>query len=208
MSQALKIYFSHLPNWLFLGLLALGLTYILQTGALWQYWYISLVLLALTPLIEYFTHKYVLHMPRPAQAEKQRFWALLANRIHYLHHEDPKVVKHVFAELWFTLPALTFYTLLTYALSRSLPVTAVFITTLIAYFLFYEWVHFIAHFDGYTPHTAYGRYMKKFHLWHHYKNESYWMGITSPVADWLFGSWPNPREIQPSELALRNRGRI
>lgn len=208
MRNAWRIYLSHRPNWIYFSLLGLGLAYILVTGSLLRFWYMVPVLLALTPFIEYFTHKYLLHMPRPADPAQHPRWAWLADRIHYLHHQNPKAVEHIFAELWLTLPMLVAYTLAVGLLSRSLGMSAVFITTLIAYFLFYEWTHLTAHLDGYTPRNRYARFLRKFHLWHHYKNEAHWYGITSPVADWVFLSWKNPHDVTPSELALRNRGRI
>ncbi len=96
MLEALKIYIRHKPNWFYGGLLGLGLAYCLQTGALWAHWHLVLILLALTPFIEYFTHKYVLHMPQPDQPKEQKMWAFVADRIHYLHHQDPKKVAHIF----------------------------------------------------------------------------------------------------------------
>lgn len=208
MAKALKIYFSHAENWMYLLILAAASTWIVRTGALLHYWYMSLLLLALVPFIEYFTHKYVLHMPRPEHPEAHRLWTYVSDKMHYQHHQNPKAVAHIFAHWWMTLPALGLSTLGLWLLTGNLAPTGVFITTLIAYFLFYEWCHFIAHFDGYTPHTRYGRFMKKFHLWHHYKNEAYWYGITNPLADWIFGKWKDPKAIAASEMALHNRGRI
>ena len=207
MLQAIHIYMSHRPNWLYLTLFALGLLYSALSQAWIIYWYLPFILLPMIPFIEYFTHKYILHMPRPSDADKHPRWNLLADRIHYMHHQQPKKTEHIFAEWWMTLPLLGVYLLLTYVITASVAITLYFNTLVIAYFLIYEWTHFIAHFDGYTPRTAYGRFMKKFHLWHHYKNEDYWYGITSPIADWVFRKWPQPQSIEASELALKNRGR-
>lgn len=205
MQQALKIYWSHLPNWLYACLFLSGLVYILASGQLWAHWYMVPLLIALTPFIEYFTHKYILHMPQPEDPQRHTFWALIANRMHYLHHQDPKQVEHIFAEIWMTLPALLLDVLLIGLVTRDLGMSAVFITAMLGYFLIYEWTHFIAHFDGYTPRNAYGRFLKKYHLWHHYKNEEYWYGITSPIADWFFGKWLDPHVVAASQMALNNR---
>lgn len=205
MLKALKIYWSHQPNYLYASLFLAGLAYILATGALWEYWYLALLWLALTPFIEYFTHKYVLHMPQPQEAEKHRLWAFVADRVHYLHHQDPKKVEHIFAEIWMTLPALAVDLVLFWLISWDLQKMAVLTTALLGYFLVYEWTHFIAHFDGYTPKNAYGRFLKKYHLWHHYKNEEFWYGITSPIADLIFGKWLDPHGVSASEMALSNR---
>jgi 4-hydroxysphinganine ceramide fatty acyl 2-hydroxylase len=205
METALKIYWSHKPNWLYAAVSLAGLAYILSSGALLRYWYLPLVLLALVPFIEYFTHKYLLHMPQPKNADKHPIWAFVAHRVHYLHHEDPKKVAHIFAEVWVTLPALLVDALLVWLVTWNLEMTAVFMTAGVAYFLYYEWVHFIAHYDGYTPRSAYGRFLKKYHLWHHYKNEAFWYGVTNPAADWFFGRWKDPHAVTASGLALDNR---
>lgn len=205
MLKALRIYWSHLPNWFYFGLFVAGLIYIVKTGLLLSYWYLVLLWLLLVPFIEYFTHKYLLHMPQPEHPDKHRFWALIANRVHYFHHQDPKKVEHIFAEIWMTVPALIGDILLGWLLTWDVGQTAVFVTAILGYFLIYEWTHFIAHFDGYTPKNAYGRFLKKYHLWHHYKNEAYWYGITTPIADWIFGKWQNPHSVSASPLALSNR---
>ena len=205
MPSALKIYWAHKPNLLYATLFLTGLGYSFATGALLAHWYLLPILVALVPFVEYFTHKYFLHMPRPAQSDKHRIWSFVADRAHYLHHQDPKKVQHIFAEIWVTVPAFLLDALLVWLVTWNLEMTLVFMTLAIGYFLLYEWVHFVAHFDGYTPSSAYGRFLKKYHLWHHYKNEDYWYGITNPFADWLFGKWHDPHAVQASELALNNR---
>ena len=132
---ALQLYFSHKPNWIYFTMLAFSLTYSLRTGAILQYAWVAILVFVSTPLIEYFTHKYVLHLPMPKDPKKHPFWYQLAYRIHYAHHEDPKKVEHIFAEWWFTLPLFIMYNAGTYWLSRSLPMTAVFASALLVYFL-------------------------------------------------------------------------
>ena len=205
MQQALKIYWAFKPNVFYFAVFLVALGYIISNGALAAHWYMVLLLLALIPFIEYFTHKYFLHMPQPKEPGRHHIWAWIANRVHYLHHQDPKKVEHIFAEFWLTLPMMFFDFALVWLLTWDLSMTSVFMTAMVGYFLLYEWTHFIAHFDGYTPKNAYGRFLKKYHLWHHYKNEEYWYGITSPVADWFFGKWRDPQAVSASELALNNR---
>ena len=40
--------------------------------------------------------------------------------------------------------------------------------------------------------------MKRFHLWHHYKHERHWYGVTSPVFDFVFGSHARHEDLAPS----------
>ncbi len=205
MAFALRVYFGHRPNWVYFFLLLLSGGYALSTGAFVNHGWVVLAVFAMTPMIEYFTHKYVLHLPA-SDPVKHPLWHKFMYRIHYAHHEDPKNVAHIFAEWWFTLPLFALYTGGVFLLSQSLELTAVFSTALITYFLVYEWTHYMAHCDAYAPRNRYSRFLKKFHSWHHYKNEAYWYGITSPVADWFFKKWKQPREVEASPLALKNRG--
>lgn len=205
MSKALKIYWTHWPNLLYTAMFLAGLAYIVVTGALQAHWYMILVLFALIPFIEYFTHKYLLHMPQPKDPGKHKLWARIANDIHYLHHQDPKKLRHIFAETWLVLLAGALDALIVWGVTQSVPHMAVFMTAGMGYFMYYEWTHFIAHYDGYTPRNPYSRFLKKYHLWHHYKNEEYWYGVTNPLADWVFGKWKDPRTVTASGLALSNR---
>lgn len=204
MSQALRHYVSHLPNWFYFLCASGGLWLSWRSGALWDYAYLGGVLLLMIPFIEYFIHKYILHLPLPENAEKHPIYHFVVKRMHYLHHEDPRQIPHIFAEWWFTIPPFLLLGGLLYLISGNADLTLVFMSLLMAYFLVYEWTHFVAHFDAYTPKTRYGRYLKKYHLRHHYKNEAYWYGITSPLADWVFGKDPRPQQVQLSPLAQAN----
>lgn len=57
--------------------------------------------------------------------------------------------------------------------------------------LHYEATHYVAHIP-YRPRTDAGRWLKKYHLRHHFLNEHLWFGVTSPVADLLLGTYAGP----------------
>ncbi len=208
MIKALKVYGGHKPNWIYFILL-LALCLYLGFDNTWQsHLWMVLVVFALTPLLEYFTHRYILHLPLPQDPEKYPLWNEIVHRIHYYHHEDPKAIAHIFAPWWFTLPLFVLYSGGLWWFSKNPVLTAVFSVSLIVYFLIYEWTHYMAHCDFYAPRNRYSRYLKKFHSWHHYKSEEYWYGITSPLADFLFKKAPSPHEVEATPLALKNRGRL
>ena len=60
--------------------------------------------------------------------------------------------------------------------------------------LYYEWVHYVAHIP-FVPKTPFGRWIKKYHLWHHYKNERMWFGVTNPSMDFLGRTWARVDEV-------------
>jgi sterol desaturase/sphingolipid hydroxylase (fatty acid hydroxylase superfamily) len=64
----------------------------------------------------------------------------------------------------------------------------------------YEWSHFLIH----TPYRPRGRYYRAIwrgHRLHHYKNEHFWFGVTSTVADHLLRTAPDQRSVPKSETA-------
>ena len=64
----------------------------------------------------------------------------------------------------------------------------------------YEWVHYVAHIP-YRPRTSFGRWMKKYHLWHHFKNEHYWFGVSNPVLDAVHRTYRDPEAVPRSTTA-------
>lgn len=200
MKQILKIYFSRPTHLFYITLWLIGIFYILSTGVWLKYWYISFLILGLSPFIEYYTHKYFLHLPMPKDRQKHPWMAAFLDKIHYNHHHNPKDTQYIFAQWWLTLPIAMVIFSAVFLITSSLEITAVFMACIIFYYLLYEWTHFLAHAD-YTPHNAYSCYMKKYHLLHHYKNEHYWYGITTPLADILFGTFKKPAMVSKSETA-------
>jgi 4-hydroxysphinganine ceramide fatty acyl 2-hydroxylase len=197
MKEALKIYFGR-AEIIFYWLLALvSLTYIITTGSLLKYWYLSFIIILLSPFIEYFSHQYFLHFPMPKNREKFKFLFNFLDNIHYIHHRDPKNVDYIFAQAWLTLPVLVMDVSIAYLITGSLEMTLVIITFMMFYYLLYEWTHFLAH-SNYNPKNRYSSYMKKYHLLHHYKNENYWYGITNPLGDIIFGKYKNPDTVEKS----------
>ena len=59
--------------------------------------------------------------------------------------------------------------------------------------LHYEWVHLVAHLPC-VPRTTAGRWMKRYHLRHHFVNEKLWFGVSNPIMDLLHGPFADPRD--------------
>jgi 4-hydroxysphinganine ceramide fatty acyl 2-hydroxylase len=207
LTQVWKIYFSQRRLWPWMALACLGWGYLFSTGTWWDFRWLVLLVLLLSPLNEYFIHRYLLHFPRPPAGSNKRGLRWAMDEIHYKHHEDPKAVRYVFAEGWLIAVGVVLDACLGYLLTWTWQGTLTFLCTNLAYYLLYEWTHWLAHSD-YTPRNPYSRYMKKYHVWHHYKHEDLWYGITSPWGDFLFGRYRDPKDVQASEMALRNRGRL
>jgi sterol desaturase/sphingolipid hydroxylase (fatty acid hydroxylase superfamily) len=58
-------------------------------------------------------------------------------------------------------------------------------------------VHYVTHIP-YQPRTAFGRWIKQYHLRHHYISEKFWFGVSNPSMDLLGGTYKEAREVERS----------
>jgi sterol desaturase/sphingolipid hydroxylase (fatty acid hydroxylase superfamily) len=154
-------------------------------------------------LAEYTTHRFFFHIKAP----KNPLFLKFMKRIHYDHHSDPNNLHLLFLPLWYSVPNIVIVAGIVFLITSSITITHAFITGVILFLLYYEWVHFIAH-RPVIPKSAWGRWMKKVHLWHHFKNENYWYGVTNPTFDFLMGTFKDQKDVELSITArnLEKRG--
>ncbi|MCA1064048.1 sterol desaturase family protein [Rossellomorea sp. AcN35-11] len=145
---------------------------------------------------EYLTHRFLFHIKAPGNP----FLLKLIKRLHYDHHKKPNDLKLLFLPIWYSAPNLFALSLLFYFLTGSLTATLSFATGVLFMFFVYEWKHYIAH-RPLKPKTRFGRWLKKTHILHHYKNENYWYGVSTPFVDVLFGTLKDEKEVETSETA-------
>lgn len=127
---------------------------------------------------EYTTHRFLFHAP----PSKLPFVLRLQHRLHYDHHVEPSRLDLLFLPPWFVIPvALAFLGVYVVA-TRNAGLALSLLLGSLAALLYYEWVHYVAHIP-FVPKTPYGRWIKKYHLWHHFKNERLWYGVTNPGMD-------------------------
>ena len=68
-------------------------------------------------------------------------------------------------------------------------------------YLFYEYVHWASHMVA--PKTAYGRWVRRNHFSHHFKDARFNHGVTSPLWDMVFGTYRAPGTIRvPRKLQM------
>ena len=158
---------------------------------------ILVALLALFhPFLEWALHVFVLHS-RPWRLFGRRYdlrWA----RSHRAHHRDPWDLRWVFMPMPQSGIALG---LLVGLIGLAAPTWAsaasavVFVTGAT---LLYEWTHFLIH-THYKPRGWLYRRLWRFHRLHHFKNEHYWFGVTTHVADRILGTLPDRNAVATSE---------
>ena len=129
-------------------------------------------------LSEYGMHRFAFHAP-PAPWP---FVRGLQRRLHYDHHVEP---------LWFLAPNLAATAVLVAVVLGTPAVASVMLGVMLA-ILHYEWVHYVAHVP-YQPRTRFGRWMKQYHLRHHFISEKEWFGVSNPSLDVVFGTFRDPK---------------
>lgn len=66
----------------------------------------------------------------------------------------------------------------------------------------YEWVHLLVH-SRYRPRSRYYAHLDRNHRFHHYRNESYWLGVTVDIGDRLAGTLPRASDDVPASDTVR-----
>jgi 4-hydroxysphinganine ceramide fatty acyl 2-hydroxylase len=143
--------------------------------------------------LEYLIHRFVLH----ARGRMGSLMKLLRLDVHWRHHLDPTVPKLVFTPWWASL-ALIGGTAAVGSISDGAFSAAGAALGMSLVSCLYETTHLAAHLP-YSPKTAYGRFMRKLHLLHHFHSELYWFGVTHPLGDWLAGTWKRVGDVPRSE---------
>jgi hypothetical protein len=165
-------------------------------------------MLAIYPFGEWAIHVYLLHMP-PFELRGRRIY-LTTSKAHWQHHQQPADLgmillapQEVAALLGLVVPlAVGLGAIAVWPLPGPEPWGALLTGVLTGYVLvgIYEWTHFLIH-TAHRPRTRLYRAVWQTHRLHHYKNEHYWHGITSTVADHVLGTAPDHREVPRSRTA-------
>jgi 4-hydroxysphinganine ceramide fatty acyl 2-hydroxylase len=138
---------------------------------------------------EYTTHRFLFH----AQPSKIPFVLKLQHKLHY----DPPQIDLLFLPWWFVVPTVVVYYGVFLAVVRSPALAVSLAFGSVCALLYYEWVHYIAHIP-FNPVTPFGRYVKKYHLWHHFKNEHFWYGVTNPSMDFVGATYRDVESVDRS----------
>jgi hypothetical protein len=159
-------------------------------------------LLLVWPVQEWLIHVFILHAkPRRILGRSVDF---RVPRAHRAHHRDPWDLELVFIPFHSFLYSLPLLVALWLAIARSLPVALTGITAHLALALHYEWVHYLVH-TAVVPRTRLYARLWKNHRRHHFKNESYWYGVTMLGGDRLLGTAP-PFDAVPASPTARTLG--
>jgi hypothetical protein len=167
--------------------------------------------LLLTGVVEWMIHLHLLHAPVESFVTRR----LGSGVAHRKHHLDPPDLRWVLLDR--TDAAVFMIMLAAFTAAWSLPllwltgsaITLPYLTALCAAYLGlanYEWTHLLAH-SRYRPKTRlYGRLARN-HRLHHYRNERYWLGVTSNLGDRMLGTLPRSKTDVPLSDTARTLDR-
>lgn len=136
-------------------------------------------------LIEYLLHRFVFHlMPEPTFESKLKQFM-----VHGYHHEFPNDRMRLVAPLLLSLPIGAVVLAAEYILAGSYYSRMIYAGTVLGY-ITYDWMHYYTH--HFRPTTRLGKFLRRYHMEHHYKDSESHFGISSPLWDWVFGTVERP----------------
>jgi 4-hydroxysphinganine ceramide fatty acyl 2-hydroxylase len=149
---------------------------------------------------EYLFHRFSFH----AEPSRFAFVRGLQHRLHYDHHAEPERLDLLFLPIWFLVPNLAVTALIFVLLFGSSVVASAMFGVMLAIF-HYEWVHYVAHIP-YQPRTRIGRWLKHYHLRHHFISEKFWFGVSNPSMDFVGRTFRRAREVERSDTTRKLYG--
>lgn len=142
--------------------------------------------LLLWTITEYILHRYIFHWDAKSRAGK--YFVFL---FHGLHHDDPQDPTRLVMP---PVPAVIIVSLLWVLFSFIFPDK--FLDIIMAYFLIgylcYDYIHYATHHFAMT--SPIGKYLRKYHLQHHYSGEKSKYGVSSPLWDIIFKTTTGPKD--------------
>lgn len=202
LGHTLQVWMRHRsPQLILLGLVAFAAARAMMGPLGWTDLIAVVALVVYQPINEWFIHAHLLHLiPRkfgPAGLRLQ--WDLPMARRHRRHHADPWDLANLFIPLGAILFSLVFHSLL-FGLLLPVPVAMTALATVHAIGLVYEWTHYVAHVP-YRPLLPWMRTLQQRHRLHHFKNERFWLGVSSNLGDRLLGTLPDAKQVEASPTA-------
>ena len=160
--------------------------------------------LASRPFAEWVIHRQVLHS-RPLVVGAR---TIDLGAAHRRHHREPADVDFVLVDAHYARLYVVAWAAIAAAIAAALPgrrrgrlrATLSGLAAAYASLVTYEWTHLLIH-TAYRPRHRWLRQRRSQHRRHHFRNEHYWFGVTTDVADRLLRSGPPARSVELSATA-------
>jgi 4-hydroxysphinganine ceramide fatty acyl 2-hydroxylase len=130
-------------------------------------------------LLEYIIHRHLFHYEPKTRVGKQLHFI-----VHGVHHDYPNDAKRLVMPPAVSIPlAIAFFGLFFGVLGRfALAVSAGFAFGYICY----DTIHYAIH--HFPMKRGVGRWLKQYHLRHHFQDDQAGYGVSSPLWDYVFGT--------------------
>lgn len=136
-------------------------------------------------LLEYGLHRYVFHFEPSAHSELQQEASWLIHGIHHDYPWDrdrlvmpPTVSALIAVGVWFAFRWLG-------------PAEHAWMAGMVGGYVWYDLTHYYLHHAA--PTTRFGKWLRRYHLVHHFQTPEVRYGITTPLWDLVFGTYPRDR---------------
>jgi len=142
-----------------------------------------LIGLFLWTFAEYTLHRFLFHH-KPTSPRQERIFFLF----HGIHHAQPQVKTRLVMPFPVSIPLAAvffglFYLILGVLLNAPQWVAPLMSGFLIGY-LAYDLTHYATH--HFPMRWGYAKFIKRYHMQHHYKDPDTRFGVSSPIWDWVF----------------------
>ena len=180
-------FFSRIPPWhppaLYLPIIAWSMFQsfsvgVSAMGALglyllgWLYW----------SLLEYWAHRILFHWEPTSAIGKRFVWIL-----HGVHHDWPNDKYRLVFPPALSLPLAALHFWMFGAIFGPQMLYAAF-AGLVSGYLAYDMIHYYTH--HFAPKNAVMKFLRAYHMAHHFKHEPTRYGVSMPIWDYVFGTAP------------------
>lgn len=150
-----------------------------------EYFLIFFMGLLIWTLAEYLLHRFLFHFET-----ENKFAKYLVFLFHGLHHDDPHDPTRLVMPPVPALLITSFLYFLMWCIFPLLILDALFASFMIGY-LFYDYIHYGTHHFAMKGKVA--KYLKNYHLKHHFSHDPLHYGVSSPLWDYIFGTVTNKK---------------
>lgn len=145
-------------------------------------------------LLEYVLHRFVFHRTFPDTRQGRIEWIL----IHGYHHTYPQDPDRLVLPPVESVPLAVIIAGLYVAIFGQGLGLAAFAGTALGY-VAYDEIHYLLH--HYRPRTAVGMWLRRYHLLHHHAPELARFGVSTPLWDFVFGTYGRVGRGAPTRAA-------
>ena len=138
-------------------------------------------------LTEYLLHRFVFHYQPRGEAQER-----IVFLFHGIHHAQPQCKTRLVMPPIVSIPvALIVYGLLVLLVQEILGFYGwvdILMAGMLTGYLIYDMTHYATHHLPMRRGVL--KFLKRYHIQHHYKTPNQRFGVSSPLWDWVFGTMP------------------